>query len=109
MKDCTADPAMVQTAKKQTNGEAIKILWWLLATVTGVAITGAWLWVSSVTSKINVVEASQTSSAERIVRLEEALKGLSKDIAKIDVKVEATNEKLDRLLEYQYRILKGGR
>jgi len=109
MKDCTADPAMIQAAKKQTNGEAVKILWWLLATVTGVAITGAWLWISSVMSKINVVEASQTSSVERIVRLEEALKGLSKDIAKIDVKLETTNEKLDRLLEYQYRILKGGR
>jgi hypothetical protein len=95
--------------KKPTNGEAVKILWWLLATVTGVAITGAWFWVAGITSKISVVEASQVSSVERVAKLEEALKGLSKDIAKIDVKVETTNEKLDRLLEYQYRIPKGGR
>ncbi len=98
-----------QKQLKPANGEAIRILWWLLATVTGVMVTGAWLWVASVMSKISVVEASQVSGIERVAKLEEALKGLSKDIGKIDVKVEATNEKLDRLLEYQYRIPKGGR
>lgn len=95
--------------RRPLNGEAVKILWWLLATVTGVAVTGAWFWVSSVMSKLSAVEANQTSSIERVAKLEEALKGLSKDIAKIDVKVESTNGKLDRLLEYQYRIPKGGR
>lgn len=95
--------------KKLSNGEATKILWWLLVTITGVAVTGAWFWVSSVMSKINLVERGQNSSIERVARLEEALKGLSKDIAKIDLKVEATNTKLDRLLEYPYRISKGGR
>lgn len=109
MKDCAADLEGASSRKSKTNGEAVKILWWLLVTVTGVLITSGWFWISSVMSKINVVEASQVSSVERIARLEEALKGLSKDIAKIDVKVEATNEKLDRLLEYQYRIPKGGR
>lgn len=99
----------ISDKKRLVNGEAIRILWWLLATVTGVMVTGAWLWVASVMSKISVVEASQISGIERVAKLEEAFKGLSKDIAKIDVKVEATNEKLDRLLEYQYRIPKGGR
>lgn len=94
--------------KRPLNGEANKILWWLLVTVTGVMITGAWFWVAGITSKINVVEASQVTNVDRIARLEEALKNLSKDIAKIDVKLETTNEKLDRLLGRPYRVLKGG-
>jgi hypothetical protein len=88
----------IEDRRKYRNGEANKILWWLLATITGVAITGAWFWVSGITLRVGNVEASQISSVERIARLEEALKGLSRDIAKIDVKLETTNEKLDTLL-----------
>ena len=98
-----------QERKKTGNGEANKILWWLLATVTGVFITSASFWVVGITTKINNADVAQVAGAERITRLEETFKGLSKDIAKIDVKVETTNDKLDRLLEYQYRISKGGR
>ena len=98
----------IHEQRKPVNGEANKILWGLLATVTAVMITGAWFWVAGITSKINVVEASQVTNVDRIARLEEALKGLSKDIAKIDVKLETTNEKLDRLLGRSYRVLKGG-
>lgn len=93
----------IEDRRKPRNGEANKILWWLLVTITGVAITGAWFWVAGITSKISIAEASQTSNVERIARLEEAIKGFSRDVAKIDVKVEATNEKLDRLLQYSYQ------
>jgi len=108
VKDCAADLEGASSRKSKTNGEAIKILWWLLATVTGVLITGASFWIAGITAKINTVDAAQVSGVERIARLEEALKGLSKDIAKIDVKLETTNDKLDRLLERPYRVLKGG-
>ncbi len=87
-----------QRGKKALNGEAIKILWWLLATVTGVLITGSSFWVAGITTKIKDVDAAQVAGSERITRLEETFKGLSKDIAKIDQKLETTNEKLDRLL-----------
>ncbi len=87
--------------KKTLNGEAIKILWWLLATVTGVLITGTFFWVTGITTRLNTVDAAQVSSVERVTRLEEALKGLSKDISKIDQKLETTNEKLDKLLGRQ--------
>src|SRR3989338_4633669 len=97
----------VPQEKKTLNGEAIRILWWLLVTATGVLITGAWFWVAGITSKMSAVEAAQVSNVERVARLEEALKGLSKDISKIDQKLETTNEKLDRLLERPYRVLKG--
>ena len=108
MKDCAADMEGASNRKSKTNGEAIKILWWLLATVTGVLITGASFWVVGITTKINNVDAAQVVGVERVTRLEEAFKGLSKDIAKIDRKLETTNEKLDRLLERPYRVLKGG-
>lgn len=98
----------IEVRRKSINGEAVKILWWLLATVTGVLITGTSFWVAGITTKINSVEAAQITGSERITRLEETFKGLSKDIAKIDQKLEATNEKLDRLLERPYRITKGG-
>lgn len=101
-------PDAVSQGKKTLNGEAIKILWWLLVTATGVLITGAWFWVAGITSKMNTVEAAQVSNIERVAKLEEALKGLSKDISKVDQKLETTNEKLDRLLERPYRFLKGG-
>lgn len=87
----------IEDRRKTRNGEANKILWWLLVTVTGITLTGAWFWVSGITLRVGNVEASQISSVERIARLEEALKGLSRDIAKIDVK-------LDRLLERPYRV-----
>ena len=44
---------------------------------------------------------AQVLGVERITRLEEAFKGLSKDISKIDQKLETTNEKLDKLLGRQ--------
>ncbi len=97
------DSEMVQTKKKPANGESIRILWWLLATVTGVALTGAWFWVSGITSRVASVEASQISGIERFARLEEALKNLYMDLGKIDGKVAETNTKLDRLLESWYR------
>ena len=108
MKDCTADSENTSNRKGKANGEAIKILWWLLATVTGVLITGVSFWVAGITTKINDVDAAQVVGVERVTRLEEAFKGLSKDISKIDQKLETTNEKLDRLLERPYRVLKGG-
>jgi peptidoglycan hydrolase CwlO-like protein len=98
MKDCAVDSEVSLNRKKQGNGESIRILWWLLATVTGVLITGAFFWVTGVTTKLNTVDAAQVSSIERVTRLEEALKSLSKDISKIDQKLETTNEKLDKLL-----------
>ncbi len=98
MKDCTADSDATLNRKKQSNGESIKILWWLLATVTGVLVTGAFFWVTGITTRLNTVDAAQVSNIERITRLEETFKGLSKDIAKIDQKLETTNEKLDKLL-----------
>lgn len=81
----------IEDRRKPRNGEANKILWWLLVTVTGIAVTGAWFWVAGITLRVANVEAGQISSVERIARLEEVLKGFSKDIAKID-------SKLDRLL-----------
>lgn len=96
MKDCGADAEV--SNRKKINGEAIKILWWLLATVTGVLITGTFFWAAGITTRLNAADAAQVSGVERVTRLEEALKGLSKDISKIDQKLETTNEKLDRLL-----------
>lgn len=98
----------IEIRKKPLNGEALKILWWLLATVTGILITGTSFWVAGIATKINNVDAAQVAGSERITRLEETFKGLSKDIAKIDQKLETTNQKLDRLLERPYRIPKGG-
>ena len=89
--------------RKFRNGEAHKILWWLLATITGITLAGAWFWVSGITSRVTSVEASQISNVERIARLEEALKNLYIDLGKIDGKVAETNTKLDRLLEYWYQ------
>ncbi len=103
MNECAEDSEIVPNRKKQANGEAIKILWWLLATVTGVALTGTWFWVSGITSRVAGVEASQISGVERIARLEEALKNLYIDLGKIDGRVAETNTKLDRLLEYWYQ------
>jgi hypothetical protein len=88
----------MEDRRKVKNGEANRIVWWLLVTITGIALSGAWFWVSGITLRVSNVEAGQISSIERIARLEEGLKGLSKDIAKIDGKLEMTNEKLDRLL-----------
>ena len=102
MKDCAVNSETAQTAKK-ANGESIRILWWLLATVTGVALTGAWFWVAGITARVTSAEASQPSNIERIARLEEALKNLYMDLGKIDGKVAETNTKLDRLLEYWYQ------
>lgn len=102
MKDFAADSETISNQKNK-NGEAIKILWWLLATVTGVALTGAWFWVSGITSRVAGVEASQISGVERMARFEEALKNLYLDLGKIDGRVAETNTKLDRLLESWYR------
>lgn len=88
----------IEDRRKHRNGEANRIVWWLLATITGIAVSGAWFWVSGITLRVTNVEAGQILSIERIARLEEGLKGLSKDIAKIDGKLETTNDKLDRLL-----------
>ena len=98
MKSCATDSEVFPERKNKTNGEAIKILWWLLATVTGVLITGTFFWATGITARLNTVDAAQISGIERVTRLEEAFKGLSKDISKIDQKLETTNEKLDRLL-----------
>lgn len=88
----------IEDRRKHRNGEANRLVWWLLATITGIAVSGAWFWVSGITLRVGNVEASQSSNVERIARLEEAFKGLSRDINKIDSKLETTNEKLDRLL-----------
>ena len=98
MKSCATDSEAFPERKNKANGEAIKILWWLLATVTGVLITGTFFWATGITTRLNTVDAAQVSGIERVTRLEEAFKGLSKDISKIDQKLETTNEKLDRLL-----------
>ena len=102
MKDSAVNLETVQTTKK-ANGESIRILWWLLATITSIAVAGAWFWVAGITARLTTVEAYQTSSIERIARLEEALKNLYMDLGKIDGKVAETNTKLDRLLEYWYQ------
>ena len=102
MKGCAEDSEVLQGRKKFGNGESIKILWWLLATVTGVLITGAFFWVTGITTRLNTVDAAQVSNVERVTRLEETLKGLLKDISKIDQKLETTNVKLDRLLERKF-------
>ena len=84
------------------NGEANKILWWLLVTITGLAITGASFCVVTITARVGQIESLQIERGERISRLEEALKNLYMDIGKIDERVGETNNKLDRLLEYWY-------
>ena len=66
-----------ETVKRTLNGEAVKILWWLLATVTGVLITGTSFWVAGITGKINSVEAAQVVGSEHIARLEETFKGVA--------------------------------
>ena len=93
---------MKKEAGDKRNGEANKILWWLLVTITGLAITGASFWVITITARVGQIETLQIERGERISRLEEALKNLYMDIGRIDGKVVETNNKLDRLLEYWY-------
>ena len=97
------DMEVAPPGKKVLNGESIKILWWLLATITGIAITGACFWVVSITGKVNEIDVCQRNGGERITRLEEALKNLYIDLGKIDGRIAETNTKLDRLLESWYR------
>ena len=93
----------IENKRQGHNGEANKILWWLLVTITGLAITGASFWVVTITARVNQIETLQRERGERISRLEEALKNLYMDIGRIDGKIVETNTKLDRLLEYWYR------
>ena len=88
--------------RKGRNGESNKIVWWLLITITGIAITAASFWVVTITARVSRMETLQGEKGERISRLEEALKNLYMDLGKIDGRVVETNNKLDRLLEYWY-------
>ncbi len=93
----------IQERKKFGNGEAYKIVWWLLITITGITVSGALFWVSGITTKMNEIDATEQTRGERITRLEEALKNLYIDLGKIDGRAAETNAKLDRLLESWYR------